>query len=100
MILINRINIQLSVSFLLFIRFSMNICGTLRPMVEMMVILADTDKRCLQKNNELFFHQMASPDTIFIMELNVPLCGTLRPMVEMMGFEPMTPCLQGRCSPS
>ena len=24
----------------------------------------------------------------------------LRPMVEMMGFEPMTPCLQGRCSPS
>ena len=21
-------------------------------------------------------------------------------MVEMMGFEPMTPCLQGRCSPS
>ena len=23
-----------------------------------------------------------------------------RPMVEMMGFEPMTPCLQGRCSPS
>ena len=23
-----------------------------------------------------------------------------RPVVEMMGFEPMTPCLQGRCSPS
>ena len=22
------------------------------------------------------------------------------PMVEMMGFEPMTPCLQGRCSPN
>ena len=22
------------------------------------------------------------------------------PVVEMMGFEPMTPCLQGRCSPS
>ena len=21
-------------------------------------------------------------------------------MVEMMGFEPMTPCLQGRCSPN
>ena len=21
-------------------------------------------------------------------------------VVEMMGFEPMTPCLQGRCSPS
>ena len=31
---------------------------------------------------------------------NVPLCWDFRPMVEMMGFEPMTPCLQGRCSPS
>ena len=24
----------------------------------------------------------------------------LLPLVEMMGFEPMTPCLQGRCSPN
>ena len=24
----------------------------------------------------------------------------LSSLVEMMGFEPMTPCLQGRCSPS
>ena len=23
-----------------------------------------------------------------------------RPLVEMSGFEPLTPCLQGRCSPS
>ena len=22
------------------------------------------------------------------------------PLMEMMGFEPMTPCLQGRCSPN
>ena len=27
-------------------------------------------------------------------------CRDFRPLVEMMGFEPMTPCLQGRCSPS
>ena len=26
--------------------------------------------------------------------------GDFRLLVEMMGFEPMTPCLQGRCSPS
>ena len=26
--------------------------------------------------------------------------SSLSPMVEMMGFEPMTPCLQGRCSPN
>ena len=25
---------------------------------------------------------------------------TTLPLVEMMGFEPMTPCLQGRCSPN
>ena len=25
---------------------------------------------------------------------------TVSGLVEMMGFEPMTPCLQGRCSPS
>ena len=27
-------------------------------------------------------------------------CSRFPGMVEMMGFEPMTPCLQGRCSPS
>ena len=35
--------------------------------------------------------------------LNAPLRkfrDVSSPMVEMMGFEPMTPCLQGRCSPS
>ena len=26
--------------------------------------------------------------------------GFSRPLVEMNGFEPMTPCLQSRCSPS
>ena len=28
------------------------------------------------------------------------VCGVSLGLVEMMGFEPMTPCLQGRCSPS
>ena len=27
-------------------------------------------------------------------------CAVNRKLVEMMGFEPMTPCLQGRCSPN
>ena len=31
---------------------------------------------------------------------NEHFAGFCNPMVEMMGFEPMTPCLQGRCSPS
>ena len=29
-----------------------------------------------------------------------PLRGSALKLVEMMGIEPMTPCLQGRCSPS
>ena len=29
--------------------------------------------------------------------VDLPAVSTL---VEMMGFEPMTPCLQGRCSPN
>ena len=28
------------------------------------------------------------------------LAGNIRPLVEMNGIEPMTPCLQSRCSPS
>ncbi len=32
--------------------------------------------------------------------LSVYLLSISLPLVEMMGFEPMTPCLQGRCSPS
>ena len=35
------------------------------------------------------------PFFIFHFQLQALAC-----MVEMMGFEPMTPCLQGRCSPS
>ena len=38
---------------------------------------------------------------IFITGQKSPnLFVTFCPVVEMMGFEPMTPCLQGRCSPS
>ena len=34
---------------------------------------------------------------LWLLLFAVPL---LIPLVEMMGIEPMTPCLQGRCSPS
>ena len=32
--------------------------------------------------------------------LNLFMAAHPRVLVEMMGFEPMTPCLQGRCSPN
>ena len=35
-----------------------------------------------------------------LIRFSMSICRTVRFVVEMMGFEPMTPCLQGRCSPS
>ena len=35
----------------------------------------------------------------FVIQFPSFACGCF-PLVEMMGFEPMTPCLQGRCSPN
>ena len=36
----------------------------------------------------------------FLGKLNLFMAPDPCPVVEMMGFEPMTPCLQGRCSPN
>ena len=49
-----------------------------------------------------------SPSFIFVVRslpdnlvrFNLFMAPDPRPVVEMMGFEPMTPCLQGRCSPN
>ena len=42
-----------------------------------------------------------SPFVFLPFEVNLTLYGCrLCRLVEMMGFEPMTPCLQGRCSPN
>ena len=49
-------------------------------------------------------HSLPFPLRILLaIGFSVPIrfCGLLfGVLVEMMGFEPMTPCLQGRCSPS
>ena len=49
-----------------------------------------------------------SPSFVFVVRslpdnlvrFNLFMAPDPRPVVEMMGFEPMTPCLQGRCSPN
>ena len=42
-----------------------------------------------------------SGDTESISEISTRYLAARTPgLVEMMGIEPMTPCLQGRCSPS
>ena len=43
-----------------------------------------------------------SRGSYLIFQMKLCRCPAVRPygLVEMMGFEPMTPCLQGRCSPN
>ena len=46
------------------------------------------------RSNQLSYKPIS---VVFLFHL-IPL--SLARLVEMMGFEPMTPCLQGRCSPN
>ena len=45
-------------------------------------------------------HLSYEPIQFFDVSLVYSRFSVFLPMVEMMGIEPMTPCLQGRCSPS
>ena len=45
------------------------------------------------------FPQSTFSRALFALGLSISAVGTAD-LVEMMGIEPMTPCLQGRCSPS
>ena len=94
-------------SILSFIRFSMNTIAI--PLTGKLLVGLDglepsTSRLSGVRSNHLSYR----PSTLmasFVPSLSAladaPLLGTgsLR-LVEMMGFEPMTPCLQGRCSPS
>ena len=43
---------------------------------------------------------LLSYEPMWLVSVSFTLGWNFRSLVEMMGFEPMTPCLQGRCSPS
>ena len=47
----------------------------------------------------LFAHFRNSPLIFGFIPLELHI-SVFQPMVEMKGFEPLTPCLQGRCSPN
>ena len=51
---------------------------------------------CYSLYSRSFTHLVMSLE-LWVMELR---SSELERLVEMMGFEPMTPCLQGRCSPN
>ena len=84
--------IQLSVSFLffLFIRFSMIVFPNAWEVVGSSGLEPPTSRLSGARSNHLSYE----PIKLF------GVSRSLSPLVEMMGFEPMTPCLQGRCSPN
>ena len=82
---------------LCFIRFSMSTNSHLS------LVRGCTRNRtplCVPQSNKNFVlaHSFSSYATQDIFASGLKACG--KNMVEMMGIEPMTPCLQGRCSPS
>ena len=73
--------------FLILCAFSLRIDGNRTPL-------------CVPQSNKNFVlaHSFSSYATQYIFASGPKARG--KNMVEMMGIEPMTPCLQGRCSPS
>ena len=91
--------IQLSVRFIFFIRFSMSIlilhyafcilhCEALLRLVGPSGLEPPTSCLSGTRSNLLSYEPLWLVSDLSHL------------VVEMMGFEPMTPCLQGRCSPS
>ena len=84
-------------SILSFIRFSMNTIAI--PLTGKLLVGLDglepsTSRLSGVRSNHLSYRPFLIWLPRFIHR------GPISRVVEMMGFEPMTPCLQGRCSPS
>ena len=79
-----------------FIRFSMNVYSDFCRLVGSSGLEPPTSRLSGARSNHLSYE----PIQFFSMCLSSTLASVFLPMVEMMGIEPMTPCLQGRCSPS
>ena len=77
-------------SSIYFIRFSMNIFRDSSSLVGSSGLEPPTSRLSGARSNHLSYE----PIKVF------RCISSLSPLVEMMGFEPMTPCLQGRCSPN
>ena len=70
-------------------------CGIL-PLVGSSGLEPPTSRLSGARSNHLSYE----PIQFFDVSLVYSRLPTLSSVVEMMGFEPMTPCLQGRCSPN
>ena len=87
--------------FVCFIRFSMIICIHSISSIEWSVWMDSNHRPRAYQARALTCWAM-SPFSLpmYLVHLFAILLKLLQLLVEMMGFEPMTPCLQGRCSPS
>ena len=55
--------------------------------------------------SSILFRELLTVRLLFIVSFNMKFSryivfGNFRYLMEMEGFEPLTPCLQGRCSPN
>ena len=99
-------------SFYFFIRFSMNIFFCLTLMLSWWAQVDSNHRPRAYQARALttwamspLSYSMYLVSLAFSFRLTFGYCWTncsapALPVVEMMGFEPMTPCLQGRCSPN
>ena len=87
-------------SFYFFIRFSMNIFfpKILSSVVGSSGLEPPTSRLSGARSNHLSYEPISYFDVSRLSRLF--LFTDFHRLVEMMGFEPMTPCLQGRCSPN
>ena len=99
-------------SFYFFIRFSMNIFFPKIPLRWWAQVDSNHRPRAYQARALTTWAMSPLSYSMYLVSLAFvfsPLLFVFRrpsigsgnlPVVEMMGFEPMTPCLQGRCSPN
>ena len=89
-------------SSICFIRFSMNTAGLLTPSQDLAVLVVgldglepSTSRLSGARSNHLSYRPVLSFGRKSSLLLPPCPCG----LVEMRGIEPLTPCLQSRCSP-
>ena len=82
-------------SFLLYSIFNEHFVNLLIDLVGLDGLEPSTSRLSGVRSNHLSYRPFP-----LVVPRSFPSGSPLGDLVEMMGFEPMTPCLQGRCSPS
>ena len=92
----------LAVFFLFFYLFSLisSLAKLRLALVGLDGLEPSTSRLSGARSNHLSYKPLLCVDSFPSFSARVALRRGHCPLVEMMGFEPMTPCVQGRCSPN